>query len=128
MRSQCSEPTSVESRRKRGLLRMQGKIVNICSCICTKKGSEKTLSFEKINVELYGGKSIFSRKETPLEADEIYCDRANQCTFYAENTCLRCRSPFAPSCKFGETKCTNGYTSRARKYYSFKSKYENDEM
>lgn len=86
------------------------------------------MPFEKINVGLYGGKGIFSGKETPLEADEIYCDRANQCTFYAENTCLRCRSPLAPSCKFGETKCTKGYTSRAKKYHSFKSKYEKDEM
>ena len=50
------------------------------------------MSYEKINVMLYGGKSIFGGKETPIEADEIFCDRASECTFYKENKCLRCRA------------------------------------
>lgn len=81
---------------------------------------------EKINVNLYGGKSIFGGKETPLEADEIYCDRSDKCSFYAEGKCLRCRSFLSPTCKFGKNVVAKGYTSRAAKYYDFKSKYKGD--
>lgn len=83
---------------------------------------------EKINVSLYGGKSIFGGKEDPLEADEIYCDRADKCSFYASGKCLRCRSFLAPSCKFGKVVTTKGYTSRAAKYYDFKKKYAKDPL
>ena len=82
----------------------------------------------KINVNLYGGKGIFGGKETPLEADEIYCDMYEQCTFYKEGKCLRCRNFLAPTCKFGKNNVIKGYTSRAMKYYDFKSKYQNDEV
>lgn len=82
----------------------------------------------KINVGLYGGKGIFGGRETPLEADEIYCDRFEQCTFYKEGKCLRCRSFLAPTCKFGRNNIIKGYTSRAMKYYDFKRKYESDEV
>lgn len=82
----------------------------------------------KINVDLYGGKSIFGGRETPMEADEIYCDRFEQCTFYKEGRCLRCRSFLSPTCKFGRNNVIKGYTSRAMKYYDFKKKYENDEV
>jgi hypothetical protein len=82
----------------------------------------------KINVDLYGGKGLFGGKETPLEADEIYCDMFEQCTFYKENKCLRCRSFLAPTCKFGRNNVIKGYTSRARKYYDFKNKYQTDEV
>lgn len=82
----------------------------------------------KINVNLYGGKGIFGGRETPLEADEIYCDRFERCTFYKEGKCLRCRSFLSPTCKFGRNNVTKGYTSRAMKYYDFKRKYENDEV
>lgn len=81
----------------------------------------------KINVDLYGGKSIFGGKESPLEADEIYCDRADKCSFYADGKCLRCRAFLAPRCKFGKNSITKGYTSRAAKYYDFKKKYTGDE-
>ena len=84
------------------------------------------VKINKINVNLYGGKSIFGGRESPLEADEIYCDRANECTFYKENKCLRCRSFFASTCKFGKNNVVKGYTSRATKYYDFKNKYVND--
>lgn len=83
---------------------------------------------EKINVNLYGGKGILGGKESPLEADEIFCDRFEQCTYYQSGKCLRCRSFFAPTCKFGRNNVIKGYTSRARKYYSFESKYRNDEV
>jgi len=82
---------------------------------------------KKINVDLYGGKSLFGGKESPLEADEIYCDCAEKCSFYAECKCLRCRSFLAPTCKFGKNSITKGYTSRAAKYYDFKQKYQKDE-
>lgn len=82
----------------------------------------------KINVSLYGGKGIFGGKETPLEADEIYCDVYNTCSFYKEGKCLRCRSFLAPICKFGSNEIIKGYTSRAKKYYTFKNKYKEDEM
>lgn len=80
----------------------------------------------KINVNLYGGKGIFGGRETPLEADEIYCDMFEQCTFYKEGKCLRCRSFLAPTCKFGRNNVIKGYTSRAMKYYDFKNKYQSD--
>ncbi len=83
---------------------------------------------KKINVELYGGKSIFGGREKPLEADEIYCDRYEKCSYYVSGKCLRCRGILAPTCKFGKTITAIGYTSRAKKYYSFKSKYRDDEV
>ena len=82
----------------------------------------------KINVDLYGGKGICGGRETPLEADEIYCDMYEQCTFYKEGKCLRCRSFLAPTCKFGRNNIIKGYTSRAMKYYDFKNKYTSDEV
>lgn len=82
----------------------------------------------KINVDLYGGKGIFGGRETPLEADEIYCDMFEQCTFYKEGKCLRCRSFLAPTCKFGRNNVIKGYTSRAKKYWEFKGKYQKDEV
>lgn len=81
---------------------------------------------EKINVSLYGGKGILGGKETPLEADEIFCDMSGKCSFFQMGKCLRCRSFMSPSCKFGKTITTKGYTSRAAKYYSFKEKYKGD--
>ena len=84
------------------------------------------MALEKINVRLYGGKSIFGGRETPLEADEIYCDHAEECSFYKNGTCLNCRKPFTGKCKFGKVKTVKGYTSRAAKYYQFRRKYESD--
>lgn len=82
----------------------------------------------KINVDLYGGKGIFGGREKPLEADEIFCDRFEQCTFYKEGKCLRCRSLLSPTCKFGRNNIIKGYTSRAMKYYDFKNKYQSDDV
>lgn len=83
---------------------------------------------EKINVQLYGGKSLFGGKETPLEADIIYCDRTSECTLFKNGKCLRCRMPFSHNCEFGRTSTIRGYTSRAAKYYSFRKLYENDPL
>jgi len=82
---------------------------------------------DKINVNLYGGKSLFGGKESPLEADEICCDKYKKCSFYSDGKCLRCRSFLQPKCKFGKNAVTKGYTSRAAKYYDFKKKYTSDE-
>lgn len=81
----------------------------------------------KINAALYGGQSLFGGRESPLEADEIYCDRSDKCSFCADGKCLKCRSFSSPRCKFGKCITTTGYTSRAAKYCNFKGKYEKDE-
>lgn len=80
----------------------------------------------KIDVKLYGGKSIFGGKETPLEAVIISCDKCDKCSFYKNNTCFKIRS-LGKHCKYGTSRTVTGYTSRAKKYYDFREKYENDE-
>lgn len=83
---------------------------------------------EKINVLLYGGKNIFVKGETPLNADIIYCDNFKECSYYKNNMCLKHRGSTSNGyCEFGERVNVKGYTSRAKKYHSFKSKYQNDE-
>lgn len=83
----------------------------------------------KISVDLYGGTSIFGGRETPLEADIIYCDVSETCSFYKEGKCLKCRRILGASyCPFGSVQTVKGYTSRARKYHSFKEQYTSDEM
>lgn len=81
----------------------------------------------KINVQLYGGKGLFGGKETPLEADIIYCDTADKCSLYKEGKCLNCRAPFGTKCGKGTVTTIRGYTSKARKYGEFRSTYKNDE-
>lgn len=44
---------------------------------------------DKINVDLYGGKSIFGGRETPLEAEITYCDKYKVCSFYKKGKCFR---------------------------------------
>ena len=84
--------------------------------------------FQKINVALYGGKGIFGGRETPLEADIIHCDKSDVCSFYKQQKCLNLRSPLSPYCKFGKRQTVKGYTSRAKKYYTFREKYTKDEV
>lgn len=88
---------------------------------------ESKLMPKKINVNLYGGKSLFGGKESPLEADEIYCERSEQCSFYKNERCLRCRAFLQPHCKFGRNNVHTGYTSRAAKYHDFKRRYTSDD-
>ena len=73
----------------------------------------------KIDVKLYGGKSIFGGKETPLEAVIISCDKCDECSFYKNNTCFKIRS-LGKHCKYGTSRTVTGYTSRAKKYYDFR--------
>lgn len=82
---------------------------------------------EIINVGVYGGKSIFGGRETKLEASVISCDKHNECSYFANNQCLRVRSFGGSGCKFGETETVMGFTSKARKYHEFRSKWNNHE-
>lgn len=81
---------------------------------------------EKINVNLYGGKSIFGGRETPLEAEITYCDKYKECSFYKQGKCFSA-GRWKVNCKFGNKRREIGYTSRAKKYYGFKNKWSSDE-
>lgn len=81
-----------------------------------------------IDVYLTGGKSIFGGKESPLEAHEVYCDNCDKCSLYKNKRCLNHHTPLAsPHCKLGTVIDIKGYTSRAKKYDIFKSKYTSDD-
>lgn len=82
----------------------------------------------KINIDLYGGKSIFKDvRETPLEAEITYCDKCDKCSFYKNKTCFNA-GRIKANCKIGKKEKVVGYTSRASKYYDFKHKYTTDEV
>lgn len=81
---------------------------------------------DKINVSLYGGKSIFGGRETPLEAEITYCDKYKECSFYKQGKCFSA-GRWKQNCKFGKKEIEKGYTSRAMKYQSFRRKWDNDE-
>lgn len=81
---------------------------------------------DKINVDLYGGKSIFGGRETPLEAEITYCDKYKICSFYKQGKCFSA-GRWKTNCKFGNKRREIGYTSRAKKYYEFKNKWSSDE-
>ena len=80
----------------------------------------------KINVDLYGGKSIFGGRETPLEAEITYCDKCESCSFYKNGECFSV-GRWNTNCKMGKKELVRGYTSRANKYYEFKRNWEKDE-
>lgn len=80
-----------------------------------------------IHIGLYGGKGIFGGRETPLEADVIYCDRYKECSYYQSGECRRVRELFGGGCRFGKNQIVKGYTSRAQKYYSFKKQWTDHE-
>lgn len=84
---------------------------------------------DKINVSLYGGKSIFKGvRETPLEADVIYCDHYKRCDLFKEGKCLHKREvgDRGRKCIYGKVEKYQGYTSRAKKYWSFRTRFTND--
>lgn len=83
---------------------------------------------KKINVALYGGKSIFGGKETPLRAEAVYCDKTEVCSLYKQGKCLNVTDVgMSGCCKFGNIAKNRGYTSRAKKYEIFRSQYRSDE-
>lgn len=81
---------------------------------------------EKINIDLYGGKSIFGGRETALNADITYCNKYKECSFYKKGKCF-CAGRIGPNCKYGTKENIKGYTSRAIKYNEFRRKYKEDE-
>lgn len=81
------------------------------------------MSEEIIHIGLYGGKGIFGGKETPQRAESITCDRFNECSYYKSGHCLNVTAPFSSRCKYGRVSISHGYTSRAKKYYEFGSRY-----
>lgn len=80
---------------------------------------------EKINIGLYGGKSIFGGRETALNADITYCDKYKECSFYKKGKCF-CAGRIGPNCKYGTKENIKGYTSRAIKYNEFRRKYKEE--
>lgn len=81
---------------------------------------------KQINVDLYGGKSIFGGKEEPLVARYIHCDSSDKCSLYAEGKCLNVYGLQLAECPFGKMSSVKGYTSRAAKYRTFKNNIQQD--
>lgn len=80
-----------------------------------------------IHVDLYGGKSIFGGREEPLVASVISCSKYKDCSYYQNGECLAVDSFLSRGCKFGSEQRVKGYTSRAKKYHSFKKQWEEHE-
>lgn len=82
----------------------------------------------KINVTMFGGKSIFGGRERPLEAVVSYCEYAEVCPALKSGRCPS-NNPRMDSgqCHHIKTTRYQGYTSRAKKYYEFKNKWNSDE-
>lgn len=81
---------------------------------------------QKIDIHLYGGKSIFGGRETPLTADITYCKAADACPLKKQGKCLMAARFSVHRCKFARIERVKGYTSRAKKYREFKERYESD--
>jgi hypothetical protein len=82
---------------------------------------------KKINVQIYGGKSIFGGKEERCNVDIAYCDKCDSCSFYKNGTCFNA-GRWKDNCKLGHKERIIGYTSRASKYYEFYNQYKKDEL
>lgn len=81
---------------------------------------------QKINVMLYGGKSIFGGREVPLRAKITYCDAADECPLRKQGKCLIPHPTM--NCKHGRIEVIKGYTSRAKKYGEFKRRFKEDPL
>lgn len=81
---------------------------------------------KKINVSMYGGKSIFGGREKPYNVDVAYCDKCDQCDFYKNGTCFNA-GRHKDNCKIGKKERIQGRTSRSLAGREFCSKWENDE-
>lgn len=80
----------------------------------------------KINVSLYGGKSIFGGREQPYNVDIAYCDKCEQCDFYKSGTCFNA-GRWKGNCKIGKKETITGWTSKAKKGREFYQKWKSDE-
>ena len=85
---------------------------------------------KKINVALFGGKSVFKNvKDNPLRAEIIYCECPEKCPMYSRGTCVLHGLLFTGcKCTHGKKEIIKGYLPKAKKYKSFYEKYKNDEM
>lgn len=83
---------------------------------------------EIINVNLYGGKSIFGGRESPLEASIVSCDKFESCSYYKESQCIGLRGFLSEKCRYGNEQTVKGYTSRAQKYHQFRNKWKGHEQ
>lgn len=81
---------------------------------------------KKINVSIYGGKSIFGGREQPYNVDVAYCDKCDKCDFYKNGTCFNA-GRWKGNCEIGKKENIQGWTSRAVKGREFFSKWKNDE-
>lgn len=81
---------------------------------------------KKIDVKIYGGKSIFGGREKPYNVDVAYCDKCEKCDFYKKGTCFNA-SRYKDECKIGKKENIIGWTSRAKKGREFYLKWKNDE-
>lgn len=84
-----------------------------------------TPRYKLVNNSFYGGKSLFSKKESPLQVKETFCC-AVECTLRDAGRCICIGGSLygGASCPFGKSSVTKGYTSRAQKYRKFRQKYE----
>lgn len=104
-------------------IRKQRKDTNMTDIIPDKE-------YKKLSIDFYGGPNMFSKKESPLKARIIYCC-AEHCDLRDAGICVCMRKSLhwldlSYGCPFGKVEVHKGYTSRAKKYYSFREKYEQD--
>ena len=87
-------------------------------------------NIKKINVALFGGKSMFKNaKDVPLRAEIIYCECPEKCPIYSRGMCVLHGLLFTGcKCKHGKKEVIKGYLPKAKKYKSFYEKYKKDEM
>lgn len=79
-----------------------------------------------LDVSMFGGKGLFGGRETKLEAVVSRCKFSETCEALKQGRCAA-NNPMREVCESLETESVTGYTSRAKKYYSFKSKWESHE-
>lgn len=84
------------------------------------------MSKEVINVSLEGGKPLFGGREEPTTAKTISCDKKDKCSFFKQGQCAALKV-YGDKCKYGEIQDYKGYTSRAKKYDTFRRKWTEHE-
>ena len=59
-------------------------------------------------------KIYFAKKESPLRAEIIYCDKHDKCSLYKNNKCLNVTSMYGCYCKFGYIEKVKVSTSKTK--------------
>lgn len=94
--------------------------------ICSQ---ERIHKMDKICVNIYGGSVLFCLNgEPPFDAETIYCDHADSCSFHANGKCLRVRRGGHQDCVYGRVETTRGYTSRNKAYPEWRQKIIEDSV